>query len=128
MLLASSSYSSLAQSVEHLTVNQGVTGSSPVGGAIFVIQKSYKTQKAQDLVGLVLFCYHILCFAPFAEYLNSGAAFCPVFQKTGLERQFTGIILISTWLLLGLGVVLVILDVLLMKGVAKNFTYEKLLR
>lgn len=42
--------------------------------------------------------------------------------------QFTGIILISTWLLLGLGAVLVILDVLLMKGVAKNFTYEKLLR
>ena len=27
-------YSSLAQSVEHLTVNQGVTGSSPVGGGI----------------------------------------------------------------------------------------------
>ena len=27
-------YSSIAQSVEHLTVNQGVTGSSPVGGAI----------------------------------------------------------------------------------------------
>ena len=26
-------YSSLAQSVEHLTGNQGVTGSSPVGGA-----------------------------------------------------------------------------------------------
>ena len=26
-------YSSVAQSVEHLTVNQGVTGSSPVGGA-----------------------------------------------------------------------------------------------
>ena len=25
-------HSSLAQSVEHLTVNQGVTGSSPVGG------------------------------------------------------------------------------------------------
>ena len=25
-------YSSIAQSVEHLTVNQGVTGSSPVGG------------------------------------------------------------------------------------------------
>ena len=23
--------------------------------------------------------------APFAEYLNSGVAFCPVFQKTGLE-------------------------------------------
>lgn len=42
--------------------------------------------------------------------------------------QFTGVILISAWLLLGLGCVLVILDVLLMKGVAKNFTYEKLLR
>ena len=42
--------------------------------------------------------------------------------------QFTGIILISTWILLGLGAVLLILDVLLMKGVAKNFTYEKLLR
>ena len=27
------SYSSLAQSVEHLTVNQGVAGSSPAGGA-----------------------------------------------------------------------------------------------
>ena len=26
-------YSSLAQSVEHLTVNQGVVGSSPTGGA-----------------------------------------------------------------------------------------------
>ena len=26
-------YSSLAQSVEHLTVNQGVAGSSPAGGA-----------------------------------------------------------------------------------------------
>ena len=25
-------HSSIAQSVEHLTVNQGVTGSSPVGG------------------------------------------------------------------------------------------------
>ena len=31
---AVSPYSSLAQSVEHLTGNQGVTGSSPVGGAI----------------------------------------------------------------------------------------------
>ena len=36
-------YSSLAQSVEHLTVNQGVVGSSPTGGAkkeiTFVYQK-----------------------------------------------------------------------------------------
>ena len=29
-------YSSIAQSVEHLTVNQGVTGSSPVRGATFL--------------------------------------------------------------------------------------------
>ena len=33
LLTLHSIYSSLAQSVEHLTVNQGVTGSSPVGGA-----------------------------------------------------------------------------------------------
>ena len=32
-LTSRSFYSSIAQSVEHLTVNQGVTGSSPVGGA-----------------------------------------------------------------------------------------------
>ena len=31
-LTSRSFYSSIAQSVEHLTVNQGVTGSSPVGG------------------------------------------------------------------------------------------------
>ena len=37
----------------------GVVGSNPTWGAIFVVRKSYKTQKAQDLVGLVLFCYYI---------------------------------------------------------------------
>ena len=42
--------------------------------------------------------------------------------------QFTGILLISWWLLLGLGAVLAVLDVLLMRGAAGNFTYEKLLR
>ena len=31
---------------EHLTVNQGVTGSSPVGGAIYVVRKDYYTQKS----------------------------------------------------------------------------------
>ena len=39
-------YSSIAQSVEHLTVNQGVTGSSPVGGAkqflTLTIEKRYR--------------------------------------------------------------------------------------
>ena len=39
-------YSSLAQSVEHLTVNQGVAGSSPAGGAIYVVRKDYYTQKS----------------------------------------------------------------------------------
>ena len=48
---------------------------NPTRGAIFVVRKSYKTQKAQDLVGLVLFCHYILRFAHFAEYLNLGAAF-----------------------------------------------------
>ena len=37
--------------------------------------KKLHNKKAQDFVGLVLFCYHILWFAPFAEYLNLGAAF-----------------------------------------------------
>ena len=50
-------------------------GSSPVIRTIFVVRKSYKTQKAQDLVGLVLFCCYILWFAHLAEYLNLGATF-----------------------------------------------------
>ena len=48
---AVSPHSSLAQSVEHLTVNQGVTGSSPVGGAnntskivVFGVFSSVKTK------------------------------------------------------------------------------------
>ena len=57
-------YSSLAQSVEHLTVNQGVTGSSPVGGAISFNQKG-NSQKDHKI--LWSFCYskavflNILC-------------------------------------------------------------------
>ena len=42
-------YSSLAQSVEHLTVNQGVAGSSPAGGAT---QKA--TQKGGFLRGSLI--------------------------------------------------------------------------
>ncbi|MCQ4936430.1 ABC transporter permease [Anaerotignum propionicum] len=42
--------------------------------------------------------------------------------------QFTGVILVSTWLLLGMGVVLALLAALLMKGAVGKFTYEKLLR
>ena len=41
--------------------------------------------------------------------------------------QFTGIILINSGLLWGLGVVLAALDALLMRGAAGSFTYEKLL-
>ena len=48
---------------------------------IFVVRKSYKTKKAQDLVGLVLFCCYILLFAHLAEYLNLGAAFLTYFSK-----------------------------------------------
>ena len=40
LYITSTSYSSLAQSVEHLTVNQGVTGSSPVGGAIKTLENT----------------------------------------------------------------------------------------
>ena len=42
---------------------------------IFVVRKSYNRQKAQGIAYLVLICYHILWFAPFAEYLNLGAVF-----------------------------------------------------
>ena len=65
----------MAQSVEQLIRNQQVASSNLAISSIFVVRKSYKTQKAQDLVGLVLFCCYILWFAHFAEYLNSGAAF-----------------------------------------------------
>ncbi len=65
----------MAQSVEQLIRNQQVASSNLAISSIFVVRKSYKTEKAQDLVGLVLFCYHILWFAHFAEYLNLGAAF-----------------------------------------------------
>ena len=42
--------------------------------------------------------------------------------------QFTGVILVNSGLLLGLGIILVVLDVLLMRGAASKFTYEKLLK
>ena len=42
--------------------------------------------------------------------------------------QFTGIILISAGLLWGVGIVLAALAILLVKGAAGNFTYEKLLK
>ena len=40
------SYSSLAQSVERMTVNHDVAGSSPAGGAILIGQKCNLCQKA----------------------------------------------------------------------------------
>ena len=42
--------------------------------------------------------------------------------------QFSGIILISTWLLLGMGIVLALIAAILMKGSVGKFTYEKLLK
>lgn len=45
-----------------------------------------------------------------------------------LIGQFTGIILISAGLLWGVGIVLAALAILLVKGAAGNFTYEKLLK
>lgn len=42
--------------------------------------------------------------------------------------KFTGILLINSWILLGLGAVLVVLDMLFMRGAVGNFTYEKLLK
>ena len=42
--------------------------------------------------------------------------------------QITGIILIDSGLLWGFGTVLAAIDVLVMRGTAGNFTYEKLLK
>ena len=42
--------------------------------------------------------------------------------------QFTGVILVNPGLLLGLGIILAVIDVLLMRGAAGKFTYEKLLK
>lgn len=42
--------------------------------------------------------------------------------------QFTGVILVNSWLLLGIGIVLALLAALIMKSIVGNFTYEKLLR
>ncbi len=42
--------------------------------------------------------------------------------------QFTGVIMVSSWLLLGMGIVLALLAARLMKGAVGKFTYEKLLR
>jgi len=42
--------------------------------------------------------------------------------------QFTGVILINAWLLLGLGAILAVLALLLMKGSMRKFSYEILLR
>ena len=39
-------YSSLAQSVERVTVNHDVAGSSPAGGAIFNVRYGFRTEKA----------------------------------------------------------------------------------
>ena len=78
-------YCSLAQSVEHRTVNPSVVSSSLTGAAIFVVRKSYKTQKAQDLVGLVLFCCYILCFCCRTKSLKLTAAFWRFFEKQVLN-------------------------------------------
>lgn len=42
--------------------------------------------------------------------------------------QFTGVMLVNAWLLLGLGAVFALAALTLMKGGIRNFSYEKLLR
>ncbi len=41
--------------------------------------------------------------------------------------QFTGVIMVSSWLLLGMGIVLALTAALIIKGVAGKFTYERLI-
>lgn len=42
--------------------------------------------------------------------------------------QFTGIILVNSWLLLGIGMVLALIAALIIKNIVGKFTYEKLLK
>ena len=60
-------------------------GSNPFLCAIFVVRKDYNSEKAQDLVDLVLFSYYILCFVAFAKSLYLTTAFCLFSQKRGFE-------------------------------------------
>ena len=101
-----------------------------VGAAVwsFVLQSSGLPRYCYSAINAIALTVRSSAKAKTIEEAQQRAVFL-IFPLLALViGQFTGIILISTWLLLGFGVVLVILDVLLMKGVAKNFTYEKLLR
>ncbi len=52
-----------------------------------------------------------------------------VFPIIGLVvGQFTGIILVNSWLLLGIGMVLALTAALIIKNIVGKFTYEKLLK
>ena len=66
---------------ERVTVNHDVVGSSPSGGAIFVVRKSYKTQKAQDLVGLVLFCCLYIVLSEWSEIFEFRSCILTCFSK-----------------------------------------------
>ena len=52
---------------------------------IFVVRKSYNTQKAQDIAYLVLFCCYILCFCCRTKSLKLTAAFWRFFEKQVLN-------------------------------------------
>ena len=59
-----------ASKLAHYAITLALLATSTVVRTIFVVRKSYKKQKARDLVGLVLFVYYILRPAFVAEYLN----------------------------------------------------------
>ena len=66
MLEFSTKYSPIAQSVEHMTVNHGVVGSSPTGGAIYG-RVSFDTLPFFFLISLrraVEFFYMLPCILP----------------------------------------------------------------
>ena len=52
LLLQGIYYSSIAQSVERLTVNQNVTGSSPVRGAILYLQRRRRFGDTDRMIGV----------------------------------------------------------------------------
>ena len=71
-----------------MTVNHDVVGSSPTGGAIFVVRKSYNTQKAQDIAYLVLFLLLYLVFLSSDKIFEFNSCMSAPFSKTGFKISF----------------------------------------
>jgi ABC-type Na+ efflux pump permease subunit len=62
------------------------------------------------------------------EEANTSVAFLILPVMLMMVAQFTGLFFISEWMLLGLGVLLAVIGILLMRYAMRSLTYERLLR